>query len=412
MMAISRSLYQASPCPPVVNGEAAIPSEAKVLAAEERVREAEAREGEAQEKWQAALRSKEEAESRQQEAETKEQAERARRQEVELREQAERARRQEMEDREEATRARLQEVERDLEAVRLEARRLEALTRERPQRRSTDTEESLRQYQVRLQELETQWEVEREELQMTGPELGRGAWATVSVAKFRGVRVAAKVIHGQILSRHNLQLFRREMNMAARIRHPNLLQFIGATKRGEMVILTELMPTSLRKELQRECDLSPEVVAAIGLDVVRAINYLHLMRPRPMIHRDISSANVLLEPLPDGYWRAKVSDYGTVNLQQQLSTVGPGSPCYAAPEANDPTQQSTKMDIFSFGALLIEMLAGELPVPDERPRLLLRIDHQPLLALIHSCMSSNKEDRPTASEIISKLELAPLSTSP
>ena len=50
----------------------------------------------------------------------------------------------------------------------------------------------------------------------------------------------------------------------------------------------------------------------------------------------------------------------TVNLQENLATVGPGSPCYAAPEANDPTQQSSKMDIFSFGALLMEMLSGEL----------------------------------------------------
>ena len=56
--------------------------------------------------------------------------------------------------------------------------------------------------------------------------------------------MAAKVIHNQILSQHNIQLFRHEMDMAARIRHPNLLQFIGATQEGEMVILTELMPTS------------------------------------------------------------------------------------------------------------------------------------------------------------------------
>ena len=84
------------------------------------------------------------------------------------------------------------------------------------------------------------------EINLIGPELGRGGWATVSIAMFRGVHVAAKSIHRQIISLHNIQLFRREMNVAARIRHPNLVQFIGATSEGEMVILIELMPTSLR----------------------------------------------------------------------------------------------------------------------------------------------------------------------
>ena len=228
------------------------------------------------------------------------------------------------------------------------------------EQRLVESERRLVEGEGKLRRLETQWVVERREIQLTDQELGRGAWATVSVAMFRGARVAAKCVHNQILSPHNIQLFKREMDMAARIRHPNLLLFIGATLEGEMVILTELMPTSLRRELQREYQMSPGLTISIGLDVARALNYLHLMQPHPLIHRDISSANVLLEPLPNGRWRAKVSDYGTVNLQENLATVGPGSPCYAAPEANDPTQQSPKMDIFSFGALLMEMLSGEL----------------------------------------------------
>ena len=261
----------------------------------------------------------------------------------------------------------------------------------------------LRQCEDELQRLQTQRAVDRAEIQVTEEELGRGSWATVSVATFRGARVAAKVIHNQILSPHNIQLFKREMDMAARIRHPNLLQFIGATQEGEMVILTELMPTSLRRELERDY-FTPRQATAIGLDIVRALNYLHQMRPHPLIHRDISSSNILLEPLSNIRWRAKISDYGTVNLQQQLKTVGPGSPCYAAPEAEYASRQSPKMDIFSFGALLVEMLTGELPAPDERPRLLLKIHHQRLLALIQRCLSENREARPSASDIITELD--------
>ena len=253
---------------------------------------------------------------------------------------------------------------------------------------------------------ETAWAVRRSEIQVTDEGLGRGSWATVSVATFRGARVAAKVIHNQIVSPHNIRLVKREMDMAARIRHPNLLQFIGATQEGEMVILTELMPTSLRKELERDY-FTPRQATAISLDVVRALNYLHQMRPHPLIHRDISSSNILLEPLPNNRWRAKVSDYGTVNLSEKLQTVGPGSPCYAAPEANDPTRQSPKMDIYSFGALLLEMLTGELPAPEERQRLLLKVFHQQLKALIQRCLSVNPDHRPSANDIITELDRTP-----
>ena len=145
---------------------------------------------------------------------------------------------------------------------------------------------------------ETEWEVRREEIMLTDEELGRGGWAVVRVATFRATRVAAKCIHEQIVSNYNRLLFIREMNMAARVRHPNLLQFIGATLSGEMIILTELMPTSVRQELENEHTFSPNQITSISLDVARALNYLHLMLPTPIIHRDISSANVLLEPGP------------------------------------------------------------------------------------------------------------------
>ena len=269
------------------------------------------------------------------------------------------------------------------------------------EQRLMESEQNLVQSEERLQQLETQWVVERREIQLTDQELGRGGWATVSVAMFRGASVAAKCIHGEIASDYNIQLFTREINVAARIRHPNLLQFIGAALEGEMVILTELMPTSLRNELKKQ-PMSHGQASGISLDVARALNYLHLMQPHPLVHRDISSANVLLELLPNECWKAKVSDYGTVHLQEKLSTICPGNPCYAAPEANDPTQQTPKMDIFSFGVLLMEMLAGKFP--DNRPRLLRKIRHQPLVDLIERCLKERKQDRPSASDIISELD--------
>ena len=294
---------------------------------------------------------------------------------------------------------RVRESDRELAAVRRQEREraIEA------QRSLAEMRQRLRECEDRLQAYDTQWVVRTEEIELTGPELGRGAWATVSVAKFRGLQVAAKRIHNQIVCRRNIQLFRREMNMAASLRHPNLVQFIGATVEGDMMILMEYMTTSLRRQLEREEYFQPRIVKSMSFDVAKALNYLHQMQPDPIVHRDISSANVLLEELPNSRWRAKVTDYGSVNLLRQLNTENPGGPAYAAPEANNPRLQSPKMDIFSFGALMLEMLTGELPAPEDRPRLLSQVHHEQLLRLIRRCLSERIEDRPSATAIISEL---------
>ena len=270
------------------------------------------------------------------------------------------------------------------------------------EKRARESEKRARQAEALVQQ-ESHWLVQRREIELTEEEKGRGGWADVKVANFRGTRVAAKCFYQQILvSRYNRQLFNREMNMAARLRHPNLVQFIGASIEGEPIILTELMTTSLRAELEKG-PIEHAHTSSISLDVARALNYLHLMQPHPIIHRDISSANVLLDPLPGKGWKAKISDYGSVNLLRELRTVGPGSPVYAAPEATIPAEQSPKMDIFSFGVLLVEMLTDEFPAEDVRQRLLDSINHAGYLDLIRRCMGEQKEDCPSANEIIAEI---------
>ena len=135
-----------------------------------------------------------------------------------------------------------------------------------------EMKQGLRQCEDCLQANSTHWVVIREEIELTGPELGVGGWATVTVAKFRGTRVAVKRIHDEIISRHNLQLFQREINMAARLCHPNPIQFIGATMEGEMMIVMELMATSLRSQLKSEGYFPPKGVNAVSLDVACGLN--------------------------------------------------------------------------------------------------------------------------------------------
>ena len=247
------------------------------------------------------------------------------------------------------------------------------------------------------------WVVRREEVELTEEVLGRGGWGVVKVANFRGLRVAAKFLHDMIISEYNQHLFSREMEIAAKIRHPNLLLFIGATREGEAVILTELMPTSLRRELLRR--VMPRVqITSIAQDVACALRYLHQWRPSPIIHRDISSANVLLEPLPNG-WRAKVSDYGSANFMNAVATAAPGSPAYAAPEARYPDQHSPKMDTFSYGVLLVEMCVRRFPEQSraQREAQILQIQWAAMVSLVRRCTSERPADRPSMGDIMELL---------
>ena len=249
------------------------------------------------------------------------------------------------------------------------------------------------------------WEVGEEDLQLTGEVIGIGGWAEV---RFAHLKVAAKKLHSQLVYDYHHQLFQREMAVAARVSHPNLLRFHGAKLEGGMTILTELMPTSLRDELERghrhpEHRLSREHILSIAMDVACALNYLHHLIPDPIIHRDLSSANVLLKPTSNGGWLAKVSDYGSANFQQQLQTQNPGSPVYAAPESHNPALQSPKMDMYSYGVLLIEMCTCEFPAPDCRPDMIESIRCPQLVKLIRWCLNEDRNQRPTAAQVIDYL---------
>ena len=178
------------------------------------------------------------------------------------------------------------------------------------------------------------WVISRDQIQLTKKCLGSGGWGKVVEGKYCGCTVAIKQIYEDLLksSPYYRQLFEREMNIASRCRHPCLLQFIGATSDEESpLFVTELMETSLRKLIE-ERPLSRSETSVISLDVARALNYLHLKKPRSIIHRDISSANVLLWRQND-QWRGKVSDYGAANFTKATMTACPGAEIYSAPEA-------------------------------------------------------------------------------
>ena len=201
-----------------------------------------------------------------------------------------------------------------------------------------------------LRSLETrEWVIPRDETQIADKCLGRGGWGSVNEGTYCGCTVAVKEIHELILSPHNIRRFEREMNIASKCRHPHLLQFIGATiDEGSPLFVTEQMEKSLRALLEQR-QLSQTEIRVISLGVARALNYLHQKKPEPIIHRDVSSANVLLWRQSD-QWRAKVSDYGTANFIQQTMTVAPGAMIYSAPEALT-SNQTVKVSLSEYSRL-------------------------------------------------------------
>ena len=349
---------------------------------------------------------------------------RAREEKRELEGERDRAReeKRELERERERAREEKRELERERERAREEKRELEG-ERERERVELQEARARANELQRRLEEVERReheksvvqeqaiaaeqrgpsWEVMEEELEETDETLGIGGWAVVKVAK---LKVAAKCLHSQLVYDYHRRQFRREMDVAARVSHPNLLRFLGARLEGGMAILTEFMPTSLRALVNRRPrqDLPLQHLLSIAFDVARALNYLHNMTPDPIIHRDLSSANVLLQPSPDGGWLAKVSDYGTANFQSQLQTENPGSPVYTAPESNNPALQSPKMDIFSFGVLLVEMCTCDFPAPERRAELMESTRHEGLLNLIRRCLREDRDRRPTAAQLVDILQ--------
>ena len=263
------------------------------------------------------------------------------------------------------------------------------------------------QQQVQQLQEQSHWVVRREEIEMTEEVLGKGGWGEVKVAKFRGLRVAAKCLHEVILSPYNISVFTREMEIAARVRHPNLLQFIGATRVGTPVILSELMPTSLRKEIEKSSLTRPQIIRIVQ-DISAALNYLHLWQPHPILHRDVSSPNVLLEPSGSGMWKAKLSDYGSANLVQSISanSVAPGNPFYSAPEAPFPDQHSPAMDVFSFGVLLMEIILRQPPASKTADKMTQSetIQWPAMKHLVQRCISRESQVRPSISQVLTYLE--------
>ena len=313
----------------------------------------------------------------------------------------------------------LEQVKRDKQSLQQQVEQqvwqLQELTTEKQQSQQEieELKEQIRELTEQSKQYRSQiqtpvWVINRSEITLSEKELGRGAYGWVKEATFRGCKVAVKCLHHQLISDYNLNIFDREMTMAARCRHPNLLQFIGATNEGIPLIVTELMHSTLRAKLERG-EISSEHIVNISIGVACGLNYLHKSIPSPILHRDVSSANVLLNPIPSNQWLAKLSDFGSFNFMQESHTLNAGNPVYAAPEALDPRKgaHSPAMDVYSFGVLLHEMCSRRQPSGGLTPAMVKQVNwkvpESSLAPLISSSVEQNIQKRPNMDYLIAQL---------
>ena len=143
------------------------------------------------------------------------------------------------------------------------------------------------------------------------------------------------------------------------------------------------------------------------------MNYLHSQR-EPIIHHDLSSANVLLEAMAGGVQKAKVCDLGSANLVRLATTPGEGAIIYTAPEAFpqppvSPTPhptQTTKIDVYSYGVLLCEVILAQFPNSDSFSAMVDQVSGVWLTMhhLITDCIKWNPEERPSMADILRQLD--------
>ena len=269
--------------------------------------------------------------------------------------------------------------------------------------------------------LREHWLVERSAVKMT-EKLGEGEDGYILKAWWRRIWVVAKVLKNPQKEQH----FAHELAVLSHLRHPNLVQFLGACldhSRGPQFILTEYCAGgSLDDLLAAEQDswrASAAKVHGWAQDLALALCFLHEQNP-PIIHRDLKPSNLLVTA--DG--RLKLADFGLAKPIQ--GTMGAyqmtgfaGTLRYMAPEeVRCEENYDAKVDIYSFGLVLWEMCTGRLPLHDATREDFMRaaargenmrppldcIAFAPLRDLILWCWDGEPGARPTAEQVVNQLQ--------
>ncbi|KAL6560523.1 Serine/threonine-protein kinase edr1 [Orobanche gracilis] len=241
----------------------------------------------------------------------------------------------------------------------------------------------------------------------------QGSYGEVYHADWNGTEVAVKKFLDQDFSGAALDEFKREVRIMRRLRHPNVVLFMGAvTRPPNLSIITEFLPRgSLYRIIRRpHCHIDEKRRIRMALDVAKGMNCLHTSIPT-IVHRDLKSPNLLV----DNNWNVKVCDFGLSRLKNNTflsSKSTAGTPEWMAPEVlrNEPSNE--KCDVYSFGVILWELATLKLPWSGMNPmqvvgavgfqnrRLDIPNEVDPLVArIIRECWQMDPNMRPSFAQL-------------
>ncbi|KAJ0804962.1 putative protein kinase RLK-Pelle-LRR-XI-1 family [Helianthus annuus] len=254
--------------------------------------------------------------------------------------------------------------------------------------------------------------------------VGVGGFGTVYKAELLSEVFAVKKFHASEDDKmHNFKSFEAEIRTLTEIRHQNIVKLYGFClhPRHSFLVYEFLVGGSLRmvlNDMKRAVEFDWEKRLMVVNGVANALSYMHHDCSQPIIHRDLSSNNVLL----DSDWVAHVSDFGTARVLDQDSsnwTSFAGTVGYVAPELAYTMEVSEKCDVYSFGVLALEVIMGKHPgdfltvspdmkgtsfieILDQRlpsPSEQLAKQFELLVEVAFSCLQKNPHSRPSMREV-------------
>lgn len=266
--------------------------------------------------------------------------------------------------------------------------------------------------------------------------LGRGGYGIVYKGILTDERVVA-IKKSKLIAENQIEQFINEVVILTQVNHRNVVKLLGCCLETEVPLLVYeyVAHGTLFQYIHKGGEmpwLSWENRLRIACETAGALSYLHSSATMPVIHRDVKSANILL----DENYVAKVSDFGASRLvpldQSQVTTLIKGTFGYLDPEYLQTSLLTEKSDVYSFGVLLAELLTGKEPhcaggIQEERslamyfttsvkknrlfqildPRVIKEGTLEQLEAvaeLVKRCVNMNGEDRPTMKEVTRELE--------
>jgi hypothetical protein len=192
--------------------------------------------------------------------------------------------------------------------------------------------------------------------------LGKGSYGSVYKGMLRGTVVAIKELKTKYES---IDQFKSEINIMTRIRHPNIILFLGACH-DPPYIVTELLTggdlQSLIVKNKEKKDFPMKEMISLAIDIARGMAWLHQSIP-PIIHKDLKPTNIMI----DVNGKARIIDFGLSEVQKEKemqNRQGAGSLAWMSPEMLEGKSYTEKIDVYAYGIILWQMFTASPDVYD------------------------------------------------